>query len=285
MKCLAVYEEFRPSSSISDLVDLFFTIRQTRCPGQESHTELIVPDGTLGLLFVNQGSLQRSCLKGTIAKLQEGYVFGQKTKSVYYEFNSGQLDVFGAKLRPGAMMELFGVSPEDLTDTLAPIQTLMGAKMHGLEEQIALASDAPSRIRCLEQYMQEARREKGDRAKLLEAILSHITRLRGDISVKDLALHFQLGYKRLERLFKSYIGLTPKQFCRIIRFNATLYYQKQQRVVNLTDLAYTAGYFDQMHFIKEVKSITDLPPSRFYKYVGQEITPLHRRHIAAKYAG
>lgn len=279
-----MYEVYQPSSDLEDLVDLFFSIRRSAKKEDEMPVELIVPDGTLGLLFVQNGNLKRSQFSGAAMELDQSYIFGQKTKSVYYQFNQSQLDVFGAKLKPGAMMKIFGLSPKELTDTLCPAHLLLGQKMVQLEEQIAAASDIASRLHRLESFLMEASGEKSDKDKLLDAILQHITHVRGNISVGELASHFQVGYKRLERLFKTYIGLTPKQFCRIIRFNATLYYRRQNHVMTLTDLAYSAGYFDQMHFIKEVKSITNLPPSQFYRHIAEGIAPQQRQHIATKYA-
>ncbi|MBX2875767.1 MAG: AraC family transcriptional regulator [Saprospiraceae bacterium] len=278
-----MYQEFHPSPGLRDLVDLFFSIRLPDSLPPSSPAELIVPDGTMGLLFVQRGNLHRSQLRGTSEVLGESYIFGQKTKSVYYQFNQSQLDVFGAKLKPGAMMKIFGLSPQELTDALLPAHIVLGQKMRELEEQMAGAPEAASRLKSLESFLLQARREKKDKDKLLDAFIYHITRVHGNISVRELASHFHVGYKRLERLFKTYTGLTPKQFCRIIRFNATLYYQKQENVSTLTDLAYSAGYFDQMHFIKEVKSMTNLSPSQFYQCVEGGIAPQQRQHIAAKY--
>ncbi len=277
-----MYQDYYPDANLSDLVDLFFSIRRTGTKQSESAVDLIVPDGTLGLLFVHRGNLRRSSLQGNTQLLEDSYFFGQKTKSVYYEFNPLQLDIFGLKLKAGALMKLFGVSPEEITDTLVPAHAVLGQKFGDLQARLATTSDTLGRKRVLETFLLHTQQERNDKDRLLDAILKHIKQVRGNTSVSELTSHFQVGYKRLERLFKTYTGLTPKQFCRIIRFNATLYYQR--RVETLTDLAYSAGYFDQMHFIKEVKNITDLSPSQFYKDIGQGIAPQHRRHIASKYA-
>ena len=268
---------------MADLVDLFFTIDRSQIAKEEENTELIVPDGTLGLLFIQSGHLQRSHLTGKKEVLSGNYFFGQKTRSVTYHFNRTELKAFGVKLKPLASVELFGVSPEELTDNLLPVRTVLHQQISELEQQIAAAVNASSQVQYLESFIQKNRRPTGDRAHLLGAILRHITQVRGNTSVKALAEHFQLGYKALERLFKTYVGLTPKQFCRIIRFNATIFYQEQRHFQTLTDIAYRAGYFDQMHFIKEVKAITDLSPTQFYASGGEEIAALQRRHIAAKY--
>lgn len=286
IKLLPMYQDYHPNTGLRELVDLFFSIRRTASEQSKSTVDLIVPDGTLGLLFVHQGNLQRSSLRGNTQLLDQTYFFGQKTKSVYYEFNPDALDVFGVKLKAGALMKLFGLSPGELTDSLIPAHAVLGHKLKELQVQLSATSETLSRKEILESFLLQlqAQRNRNDKDRLLDAILNYVNQVRGNISVAELASHFQVGYKQLERLFKVYTGLTPKQFCRIIRFNATLYYQQQRQVETLTDLAYCAGYFDQMHFIKEVKNITDLSPSQFYKKIGQGIAPQQRQHIANKYA-
>ena len=96
----------------------------------------------------------------------------------------------------------------------------------------------------------------------MENLLDYIHLHRGRITIQMILVTFNVGYKRLERLFKRLIGLTPKAYCRLIRFNAAIYFYEKYPEDNLTQLAYTTGHFDQMHFIKEIKRFTTFTPAQ-----------------------
>ena len=119
--------------------------------------------------------------------------------------------------------------------------------------------------RLLDNYfIQKLQRGEDNNRLLVRNIIENIHHKKGKVEIANLLSSFQLNYKRLERLFKKYVGISPKIYCRIVRFNSTLFYQAKRPEDNLTQLAYSAGYFDQMHFIKEVKHFTKLTPKAFF---------------------
>ena len=69
--------------------------------------------------------------------------------------------------------------------------------------------------------------------------------------------------KTLERMFKKYVGITPKSFIKLTRFQKSLKQLIDKKYDNLTSLTYDNGYFDQMHFIKDFKTYMGVTPSKF----------------------
>ncbi len=64
----------------------------------------------------------------------------------------------------------------------------------------------------------------------------------------------------IQKLFLDNVGITPKSFSNIHRFNKSLQLI-QTADLPLTSIAYDCGYYDQAHFIKEFKKFTGLTPS------------------------
>lgn len=96
--------------------------------------------------------------------------------------------------------------------------------------------------------------------------LNHFHKTKEQIDLKDLVKNFGIYPKRLEREFKKYIGITPKLYSRILRFNNVI------RYMNLTpakthwaETAQKFGYFDQSHFIKEFTNFLGLSPEGYFK--------------------
>lgn len=70
-----------------------------------------------------------------------------------------------------------------------------------------------------------------------------------------------LGKKQFEREFYLHVGMNPKEYARIVRFQKALkQMQHLQDKVNQADLAYTNGYADQSHLIREFKKLCGYTP-------------------------
>ena len=79
-------------------------------------------------------------------------------------------------------------------------------------------------------------------------------------SVTDLASITCLGKKQFERLFNELVGINPKEYARIVRFQKSLKLLQHYSDVNQAQLAYQCGYADQSHFIREFKQFSGYTP-------------------------
>ena len=84
-------------------------------------------------------------------------------------------------------------------------------------------------------------------------------------NVTSLISQTGLSKKHFIQLFKKYVGLIPKQYQRIVRFNGILSLIQENKKVEWTQIAYSCGYYDQSHFIKEFKLFCGINPSIFIK--------------------
>ncbi len=79
--------------------------------------------------------------------------------------------------------------------------------------------------------------------------------------VYDLAEHACLSKKQFERLFREYVGMNPKEYARVVRFQKSMWLL-QQGSRDFTGIACNCGYSDQSHFIREFKSMSGLTPKQ-----------------------
>lgn len=87
------------------------------------------------------------------------------------------------------------------------------------------------------------------------------------ISVNELSSLACLSKKQFERLFQSFVGINPKEYARIVRFQKALAHMQHQgsKELNQAQIAYTSGYADQSHFIKEFKRFSGYTPISLLK--------------------
>ncbi|MDR0207510.1 MAG: helix-turn-helix domain-containing protein [Bacteroidales bacterium] len=91
-----------------------------------------------------------------------------------------------------------------------------------------------------------------------------IKRTYGNINVNQMASEACLSRKQFERIFAEHIGISPKKYLKIIRFQSAIFQKQQNNNLNMTELSYESGYFDQSHFINDFKSLSGLTPKQYF---------------------
>lgn len=86
-----------------------------------------------------------------------------------------------------------------------------------------------------------------------------------DIQLDELVDYLNLSARTLRELFSKHIGISPKYYLRLSRFNRVANEVSSNHNCSLTEIAVATGYFDQAHFIKEFKEFGGLSPNQFRK--------------------
>jgi AraC-like DNA-binding protein len=85
----------------------------------------------------------------------------------------------------------------------------------------------------------------------------------GRVSVDELASSTGLGPRQLERRFRERVGLGPKRFLKILRFQS-VFRRGSSQARDWAEVALDCGYYDQSHFIRDFKSFTGASPDAFF---------------------
>lgn len=170
---------------------------------------------------------------------------------------TGELDCVGVRLMPAASY-LLGGDPEHLLNKVVPLADIDARLAGVLPEVIAANRDHPVGAplwAAVSQQLLGHPLEQG-----VERALAAIMETDGAIRVQSLATIASMSVRSLQQRFFAAVGLSPKQYCRIVRLQLTL------RMLDdterpLAQLAQEAGYFDQAHVNRETRSLIGLTPS------------------------
>lgn len=132
-----------------------------------------------------------------------------------------------------------------------------------LADQIFDCPDSELAIQLMEQWL-TARIKPSLNIKRIGAALSTML-FNPSTQVGRLAEIACLGKKQFERVFRECVGMNPKEYGRIVRF------QRALRMMQLgfrdnADIAYANGYSDQSHFIREFRQFSSLTPKQLVEY-------------------
>jgi len=233
-----------PSKLFAGMIDKFILLEGK---DYESQRHEVLPKTNFRLVF-------------TINTTRPGLVFlGPNTKMRTHPLQ----DYFVVHFLPGMMPHFADLRPTDLTEKFIPLRNVLGTETSTLVDTIESTKNFEARQQFMEEFFRRSRLEAAFREGPHTNAVQMVRSCHGQITVNELAKQLGSNIRTIERIFLDRVGLTPKKFIRLIRFQYAL--QKIQRndsFTNLADLAYDCGYTDQSHLIKDFKSFSHRSPSR-----------------------
>jgi len=219
----------------------------------------LFPDGSTGIVL-------NSALSWDAQLLPPSFFYGQIT--AYKELlSAGLANMAIIVLHPHAVNLLVDIPASQLNDLAVALDTLFGKTAATLGLAVATAENPSDKVRIIENFFRAivSRREPLTDS-LVSKALEIIRQTHGGIPILQLAAHLGCHSRQLERKFSTSVGLSPKQYCNIIR---TLHFVKSLQTnethAPLTGATYDSGYYDQAHGIRAFRKATGLTPSTYLK--------------------
>jgi AraC-like DNA-binding protein len=185
---------------------------------------------------------------------------GQLTRAVRVA-PAGDSLIVGARLRPYGGFALLGTPQQVLTDRIVPLRDLDPALAARLGE-VATRPRGGDFAAALDAALATAAAAPRAHAVAIAPVVTRAMERRGLVRVADLAAHAGLSPRQLERRFGEQVGLSPKLFLRILRFQEVLHALRHDvNVGSWADMALAHGFYDQAHFIRDFKSFVGESPA------------------------
>jgi AraC-like DNA-binding protein len=179
----------------------------------------------------------------------------------------------GAVLRPGAAECLFGgVTADELAERHTPLDGLWGGEAHRLRERLLALRSPRERLAVFEAAL-AARLPRAQG--LHPAVAGALAQFRGGVSVAVAARDSGFSHRRFLQLFRQSVGLAPKTYLRVLRFQRVLPALQGDAVPSLAALAADMGYSDQSHFNREFMAFSGVTPLTYRQRMGAETHHLH----------
>ncbi|MEH7336130.1 helix-turn-helix domain-containing protein [Neobacillus drentensis] len=211
----------------------------------------IIPDGAFDLLFCCHPSQPEVYLWTTPSKrmrIQEGF--------------REDCDYFGVRFYPEQQLFYFHYNMKGLLDQKIPLNDVI--KMDPtFAEQIVEAQTFEERIQLFESLMEKRQAEKSPSQLIIEYSIQKIYSTKGQIKIEMLSDDIGYTDRYLRKKFEEQIGVSPKQFSLIVRFQNALKVMLNDHNYDLSKILFEQGYHDQSHFIHSFKNFTNLSPERF----------------------
>ncbi|SEW25197.1 helix-turn-helix domain-containing protein [Chitinophaga arvensicola] len=255
------YQEIPPPSYLKHHVRYFWTLES----GGVSATPHIfgpVADGCPGLIFQQSAD---GIFYQEKKPLPDLLLYGQTTKATTLELTGGVYAI-GVCCYPNALKSVFGLNADELTNSCLDLGLLDRTKDFHLAEKLGNTLSLAGKIDIIAAFLfQQINKSSTTTDTVTQYALSQIIASRGSIALKDLQQELQLTERSFERRFKQGVGISPKLFSRICRFQHSLAQLKSNNYTKLSDIAFENDYADQSHYIRAFKEFTGFSPYQYQK--------------------
>jgi transcriptional regulator GlxA family with amidase domain len=146
------------------------------------------------------------------------------------------------------------------------------ADLRRLHERLWEARTAGVRLRLLGEWLAGRMALGVERSALVPASLRLLRQAGGRLSIPELARQLAVSQRHLERLYRSQVGMSPKQYARLRRVAAARRALKQSRALPSAGLAVDLGYYDQAHLIRDFSAVVGMTPE-VYRRRGSSPAP------------
>jgi len=236
-----MFREIRPSPPLRGVVDRFWLCDDALTSTSDDPFE-VLPDGCVEVVFA-LGKARGQVL-----------AFGSATEGRFFPTQPGTV-YLGMRLRPARLGGLIDAKADSLTDRHNELDRLGEMRADDLSAQLYEAVSIEAQVALLEQHVHQAWRAQSQLARLDRAVAA-VQRHAGDIRVAQLVELASLGRRQLERQFRDAVGLSPKQFCRAVRFQHVLAKLRGGQL-NRAALAAELGFTDQSHLRRDFMALAN----------------------------
>lgn len=161
---------------------------------------------------------------------------------------------------PGGLYRLLGIPMHEIFDEGFDGLELMGNDINDLVDRCAQFSSLDKMNECIENYLLGKLVQVKELLPIDKA-LNELVRFQGLMPIAQVADNACLSLRQFERKCKERLGFSPKVYARLIRFSIAYRLFERSEIPNWSEIAYTAGYYDQMHFIKDFKDFAGITPT------------------------
>ena len=234
------------------------------------HMDRFLPDGNTELIINLTEKPQYIYDNATLKEIQtcrSAWVSGVRTQPITIPSGKGSKMLIVA-FQKGKARPFYPLPMNVLTDFVVEADLVFGCSIANLREQLLATSSIGRMFRLVEKFLlqQAGNALPGDSAyKCVEYAVASIASQPDRLGLGQLS--HQIGYsqKHFISLFKEHVGVTPKQYLKIMRFQKAVHRIENDTTRDWSEIAVQNGFYDQAHFINEFRGFSGFTPGEYVK--------------------
>ena len=252
-----IFKVHKPTSRVGQFVELIW---YTDVKGMFSGNVKILPDGSVQII-INLGPTQYLVTEDSKRGFNEGWITGQRTRPINVEISS-DYKAIGIRFKPNGVFPFLKSLVSELKDEVIKLEDIWSNKFSLLREKLSEMSGVNEKFLIVEQFLLDFFHESDEPHAAIEYATRLLQQPFSDLNIRDVASKMGISHKHFIRLFKKHVGLNPKLYQQIFRFQHVLS-ELDNFDGDFSKMVARTNYYDQSHFNREFKKFTGITPNKY----------------------
>ncbi|MEO6391150.1 MAG: helix-turn-helix domain-containing protein [Pyrinomonadaceae bacterium] len=259
-----IFAHYTPRFPLSEFVEAFIYFRGIQV---EHRIERLLPDGNVVLIIDLTDDPQYIYDNESLAEIQtcrRAWFSGLQQQGISIPSGNGN-ENFVIAFRRGRSFPFTGTPLTEFTNRVVESDLALSQDILDLREALQDLDTPPAKFAFAEA---ELLRRFGGGLRVnacVDYAVEQIARAPHETTIGELTGKIGYSQKHFIQLFKQEVGVTPKSYLRIMRFQKSIGEIARTPAINWAALAADCGYFDQAHMIAEFRSFAGLTPVEYQR--------------------
>lgn len=262
---------YKPDDSLLPYISGYF---YTTNKFKEFENQFFTPKGTAALtipLEINPNSYLIYPDKSSKIYFEKftPYLFGQMSK-MGISYLEGSFDIFVIVFTPTGLFHFLEGSASQMTDRVLGLDQLELFDLHNnLKNLFESRTDLFNSIELVNKYLFDHfnSRPRKKITEFIPSVIQHIHLNKGVINLEGIVGKIGITMRTFQIHFKNQVGISPKLFGRIIRFNSLLFALDSSHTSDILSFAVQFGYADKPHLYKDFKQFLGMTPKKYMQLI------------------
>jgi AraC-like DNA-binding protein len=173
-------------------------------------------------------------------------------------------ELIGITFQPGGTLPFFPHSTHLFRDRETSLEDLWGHAARSLRDNLREVATPAAKFDLLErELLERLRRVSMNRNRVVDFALTTVQASPDTATVAELTRSIGLSSRRFSELFREQVGVSPKLYCRIQRFQRAVQSLHRGEDLPWAELALACGYYDQSHFANDFRAFSGISPTSY----------------------
>ena len=257
-----------PSYPLGHFIDHFFYYAGYN---PEHSVDRFLPDGEVQIIFDLTDYPKYIYDNETLKEIQScknAWFAGFRTEPITIP-SGKESEMIIVQFKKGRAFPFLIGPMQNLTNSVVDAELVVNPKILNVREQLLEVLSPIEKFRILEKNLLKIYQKQLKENPFVDFAVSTIVASPNQCSIKNISDKVGYSQKHIIKLFREHVGVTPKQFLKIIRFQEAIQQIENQISVDWSQIAFDCGFYDQSHFIDDFKGFSGFTPSEYMKQKGE----------------
>lgn len=262
------FQIIKPKGVLQQFVKYYWIMESDA--GENKVTERVIPTENIQIMFHYKNPFQVTNSNQNTETQSQSFISG--LSSSYCDVSThGEAGVIAVTFHPVGACHFFDFPLYEIENQSINLSDIFYTEIRVIEEKLHCLHTTNERIQCVEKFLlKQLKLIPSYDYQLIKSGIQLIRTNNSLITANELSSKLYTTPKSLERKFSKYIGKTPKQFIKLIRFQEIISHFERTKYTQMNIFANEIGYYDQAHFTKEFKTFSGLTPREYFIKYGKE---------------